>query len=365
MKLAALILSCLALGTAAGFAVPRRRPPELPDLAPGLSSPGKAAVPQGDPAPAPADDVEIIRRALEHELEALRKNPATFTSEEKSARAAELTAGMARLEKAGKTDDLIAAMHALAALGKEGFAGAFQALEAIDHLTEFYGRDRFLDACDGAVLRLAMWAIGNPANAPRDSRAVCAEILARHFDDDLDAGPLILKALATEQDEEVRLILAKTLPYVLPLAATPVLATAGFDEASTGKAALALARGIAFNHWPEAQRDSTLAWLATSADPAVAGAAAAARIALHPPVSGVLVERVGTKSATATAGLKPGDIITGVDGEPLRDIEDLERAMSFAANCVLRVRRGEQEIDLGISASAYDRQVEGIYVAPR
>lgn len=363
MKVAGVLLLSVALGVASAFLVPRRDSapifgaPEVPGTA--SASPDRP-LPNTSPAPPRVDPQGP--GDLAKELAALRADPATFSPEEKMARAAELGAKVEAIEKAGNERELMAAVHGLAALGIEGYPRALEALEFLDNLHPPGERDRLLDACDGAVLRMAMWAIGDPEHAPEDSRELCAAILARHFDDHLDVAALILRALASEKDAEIRLILAATLPLALPVARTPLMATASFDVRENEEAALALARGIAAASWPQADRETTLTWLEASPDPATAEAASLAKIALHPPVAGVLIDRAGS---TISGGLQKGDIVISIDGSPMADVEEVHRALSGAGNVRARVRRGEQEFDLGIAAGTGGGSLDGFFVQPR
>ncbi len=357
MRVAAILLASIALGVAAGLLVPRREPVraevsfEIP-----ATRPAEVTRPPPPTAPPP------IPPGLREELEELRENPATFTPEEKSARAAELWAKAQLLEKEGNERDLMTTLHGLAALGSEGYAHAFEVLAFLENSRAGGGEDWLLDSCDGAVLRMAMWAISDPAGTPERSRQLCAKILSRHFDDNLAVAPLILRALASEPDPEVRRILAGTLPLALPVARVPVMASVGGESGGDEEAALALARGIAAASWPNAERDRVLAWLEISPDTATSEAARLGRTALHPPVAGVLLDRV---EAAAAGGLQKGDILVSIDGRPMGDIEDVHRALSGAGNVRARIRRGPQEFDLGTAAVPDPGSIDGFFVEPK
>jgi S1-C subfamily serine protease len=76
----------------------------------------------------------------------------------------------------------------------------------------------------------------------------------------------------------------------------------------------------------------------------------AASVGLEP---GVLVLRAPAGSAAASAGLRPGDVITGVNGARIRDVAPLQRAMARAG-----IREGAREITLSVvSRTAPPRQV--------
>lgn len=65
------------------------------------------------------------------------------------------------------------------------------------------------------------------------------------------------------------------------------------------------------------------------------------------------------------AGLKTGDILIKVDGQPVQTAEDLQKAVSQAkGDVVLTVRRGQQELNITLTPqSTQDRQKRlGIYV---
>jgi serine protease Do len=76
----------------------------------------------------------------------------------------------------------------------------------------------------------------------------------------------------------------------------------------------------------------------------------AASVGLEP---GVLVLRAPAGSAAASAGLRPGDVITCVNGARIRDVAPLQRAMARAG-----IREGTREITLSVvSRTAPPRQV--------
>jgi serine protease Do len=71
--------------------------------------------------------------------------------------------------------------------------------------------------------------------------------------------------------------------------------------------------------------------------------------------SGVLVSEVWTGYPAAAAGLRPGDVIQGLDGGPVGSPEDLRPLVSPATepSWTLRVRRGRRTVEVGLgSASA-------------
>jgi len=66
--------------------------------------------------------------------------------------------------------------------------------------------------------------------------------------------------------------------------------------------------------------------------------------------SGIIVEDVS--GPAARAGIRPGDVITSVNGAPVRSVDDLRKLVARAKDSVaLLVRRGDQSIfvplDLG------------------
>ncbi len=65
--------------------------------------------------------------------------------------------------------------------------------------------------------------------------------------------------------------------------------------------------------------------------------------------SGAGVAFVQPKSRTATAGLRAGDIVTGVNGEPVSSASELNRALdALTGNATLTIVRGTQELTLTI-----------------
>ena len=62
---------------------------------------------------------------------------------------------------------------------------------------------------------------------------------------------------------------------------------------------------------------------------------------------GVLVSSVAQNSAAAAAGLKPGDVITAINGRPLNDSGDLTRELSdLSGEVTIAVLRDKKEITL-------------------
>lgn len=69
------------------------------------------------------------------------------------------------------------------------------------------------------------------------------------------------------------------------------------------------------------------------------------------PRDGLLVREVADGSPAAAAGLQRGDLLVGVDGAPLRDIDELYSALDGASPdrpMVLRVLRGSDELDVPV-----------------
>lgn len=54
-----------------------------------------------------------------------------------------------------------------------------------------------------------------------------------------------------------------------------------------------------------------------------------------------------------------------MNGEPLRDIEDLAGALGYGDNAIFRVRRGAAEFDLGVTPGSIKARVNGTFVEPR
>ena len=66
---------------------------------------------------------------------------------------------------------------------------------------------------------------------------------------------------------------------------------------------------------------------------------------------GVLVQNVGPGSSAARSGIKSGDIIVGLDGEAIQDVDDLKEAISMRKvdeEIVIRVKRGDEEVDIKV-----------------
>lgn len=76
-----------------------------------------------------------------------------------------------------------------------------------------------------------------------------------------------------------------------------------------------------------------------------------------PGLAGVPVSGVRSGSAAARAGVKTGDLITAIDGKPIRSVRDLSVAVAWlAADDIVQVelQRGEQVLRLEFRAEARD-----------
>ncbi len=78
--------------------------------------------------------------------------------------------------------------------------------------------------------------------------------------------------------------------------------------------------------------------------------ATAEAVGLDPFANGVFIQALDRGGVAARIGFRPGDIIDAINGQPLRDAAQLERALSQARSWVIGVERGGQrgEIRFGM-----------------
>lgn len=84
--------------------------------------------------------------------------------------------------------------------------------------------------------------------------------------------------------------------------------------------------------------------------------------------SGALITDVMPGSPAAAAGLKPGDLVTSVNGKPVSDAQDLRNAQGLAAvgsTMVLGVDRGGRQLRIDARLAAVSGQAEGALLDPR
>ena len=75
-------------------------------------------------------------------------------------------------------------------------------------------------------------------------------------------------------------------------------------------------------------------------------------ITANPETDGMQISTVGIGSPAERAGLRPGDVITALDGNPIRTVEDLPamiRSSTPGAPRTLRVRRAGEEIEIVVT----------------
>jgi S1-C subfamily serine protease len=105
------------------------------------------------------------------------------------------------------------------------------------------------------------------------------------------------------------------------------IASAVLGEAYGGAVGFAIPADLVVDVVGQLIRDGTVTTPVLGlAGTAVGGAVADARGV----TSGVVVERVSAGSPAAAADLRPGDVLTAVDGEPIRTVDDLLRAVRRA-----------------------------------
>ncbi|HET9817913.1 MAG TPA: Do family serine endopeptidase [Rhodanobacteraceae bacterium] len=83
---------------------------------------------------------------------------------------------------------------------------------------------------------------------------------------------------------------------------------------------------------------------------------------------GALITDVTPGSPAATAGLKPGDLVTSVNGKPVGDAQDLRNAQGLAtigSTLVLGVDRGDRQLTIDAKLTAASGQAEGASLDPR
>jgi Do/DeqQ family serine protease len=84
--------------------------------------------------------------------------------------------------------------------------------------------------------------------------------------------------------------------------------------------------------------------------------------------SGALITDVTPGSPAATAGLKPGDLVTSVNGKPVSDAQDLRNAQGLStlgSTLVLGVDRGDRQVTIDAKLTVASGQAEGASLDPR
>jgi Do/DeqQ family serine protease len=84
--------------------------------------------------------------------------------------------------------------------------------------------------------------------------------------------------------------------------------------------------------------------------------------------SGALITNVLPDSPAAKAGLKPGDLITSVNGKPVTDAQDLRNAQGLApvgSTLALGVDRGGRQLVINAKLTALGNQADGALLDPR
>jgi S1-C subfamily serine protease len=74
---------------------------------------------------------------------------------------------------------------------------------------------------------------------------------------------------------------------------------------------------------------------------------------------GVLIARVMPNSPAAKAGLRAGDVINNVDGQPVKQADDVQGAVEksqVGKDLQLGVRRNQQDINLTVIPGAFPTQ---------
>ncbi|MGH8233868.1 MAG: Do family serine endopeptidase [Rhodanobacteraceae bacterium] len=83
---------------------------------------------------------------------------------------------------------------------------------------------------------------------------------------------------------------------------------------------------------------------------------------------GALITDVMPGSPAATAGLKPGDLVTSVNGKPVNDAQDLRNAQGLAtlgSTMALGVDRGGRRLRIDAKLTAMSSQADGASLDPR
>jgi serine protease Do/serine protease DegQ len=83
---------------------------------------------------------------------------------------------------------------------------------------------------------------------------------------------------------------------------------------------------------------------------------------------GALITNVMPDSPAAKAGLKPGDLVTGVNGKPVTDAQDLRNAQGLApvgSTLALAVDRGGKALTIDAQLTAVSTQANGASLDPR
>jgi S1-C subfamily serine protease len=84
--------------------------------------------------------------------------------------------------------------------------------------------------------------------------------------------------------------------------------------------------------------------------------------------NGALITNVMPDSPAAKAGLKPGDLVTGVNGKPITDAQDLRNAQGLApvgSTLALAIDRGGKPLTIDAKLTAASTQANGASLDPR
>jgi hypothetical protein len=251
----------------------------------------------------------------------------------RSARVRELTAAIEDVFSAGDGREALELMMSLADIVPEGRGPAMSLAVRINDDVRgektlgldgfgFYGA-----LGDPGARDLMLWGLEN--DSPAGFRVLAAYSLPWVVTHDAAIAALS-KAVQRERDTTVQIAIVGNLANMNDPNAQAALVAILSDEKSDGAL-----RAIVAGTMSSTKSAAVVTLLGTLAkadpDERVRAAAHAALVARDPPADGYLVSLVLPAASAAAAGLRPGDVVTSYDGQPIRSAEDLRAATEGAS----------------------------------
>lgn len=180
---------------------------------------------------------------------------------------------------------------------------------------------------DPGARDLMLWALEN--ESPPGFRVLAAYSLPWVLTHDTAIAALS-KALQREKDTTVQIAIVGNLANMNDANAEAALVSILSNEKGDGAI-----RAIVAGTMASSKSAAVVTLLASVAksdpDERVRASAQAALVARDPPADGYLVSLVLPAASAAAAGVRPGDVVTSYDGQPVRSAEDLRAATEGAA----------------------------------
>ncbi len=180
---------------------------------------------------------------------------------------------------------------------------------------------------DPGARDLMLWALEN--ESPPGFRVLAAYSLPWVITHDAAIAALS-KALQREKDTTVQIAIVGNLANMNDANAEAALVSILSNEKGDGGVRAIVAGSMAST---KSAAVVTILGSIAKADPdeRVRASAQAALVARDPPADGYLVSLVLPAASAAAAGVRPGDVVTSYDGQPIRSAEDLRAATEGAA----------------------------------